>query len=177
MLDRIGSAILLTHSQSGLLGWVIAEARPHLVKAIVTIEPSGPPFHNAAPNNPKARAWGITGIPLAYDPPVASADELRTAVQEKPDGAGLIACTLQASPARKLKNFAAFPTLIVVSESSYHAPYDHCTAKYMQQTGAPVEFVRLEKVGIRGNGHMVMLEKNNLEIAAFLASWAEGKVK
>ena len=177
LLDRIGPAILLTHSQSGLLGWVIAEARPQLVKAIVTIEPSGPPFHNAAPNNPKARAFGITDIPVAYDPPIASAEELRTAVQDKPDGPGLIACTLQAEPARKLKNFASIPVLIVVAESSYHAPYDHCTAKYMQQAGAPVEFVRLEQVGIRGNGHMVMLEKNNLEIAAFLAGWAEGKVK
>jgi hypothetical protein len=37
--------------------------------------------------------------------------------------------------------------------------------------------VRLEEKGIRGNGHMVMLEKNNLEVAAFLAGWVEGKVK
>jgi pimeloyl-ACP methyl ester carboxylesterase len=50
LLDKIGPAVLLTHSQSGLLGWVIAEARPALVKGIVSIEPSGPPFHN---NNAK----------------------------------------------------------------------------------------------------------------------------
>ena len=177
LLDRIGPSIVLTHSQSGLLGWVIAEARPQLVKAIVAIEPSGPPFHNAAPNNPKARAFGVTDLPVAYDPPIAAADELRTAVQEKPEAAGLIACTLQAEPARKLKNFASIPILITVSEASYHAPYDHCTARYMQQAGAPVDFIRMEDKGIRGNGHMVMLEKNNLEIASFLADWVEGKVK
>lgn len=177
LLDRIGPSIVLTHSQSGLLGWVIAEARPQLVKAIVAIEPSGPPFHNAAPNNPKARAYGITDMPVAYDPPIASADELRTAVQERPEADGLIACTLQAEPARKLKNFATIPILIAVGEASYHAPYDHCTARYMQQAGVSVDFVRLEEKGFRGNGHMVMLEKNNLEVAAFLDSWIESKTK
>ncbi len=177
LLDRIGPAVLLTHSQSGLLGWVIAEARPSLVKAILAIEPSGPPFHNAAPNNPKARAYGITDLPLAYDPPINTAEELKTQVQANPDAPDLIACTLQAEPARKLKNFSAIPTLITVSEASYHAPYDHCTAHYMKQAGVPVEFIRLEDRNIRGNGHMVMLEKNNLEIAAFLTDWLERKVK
>jgi hypothetical protein len=37
--------------------------------------------------------------------------------------------------------------------------------------------VRLSEVGIRGNGHMMMLEKNNLEIAAFLRDWLEKRVK
>ncbi len=43
LLDRIGPAILLTHSQSGAFGWPIADARPDLVKAIVAVEPSGAP--------------------------------------------------------------------------------------------------------------------------------------
>jgi hypothetical protein len=34
LLDRIGPAVLLTHSQAGLFGWLIADARPGLVKAI-----------------------------------------------------------------------------------------------------------------------------------------------
>ena len=44
LLDKIGPAIVLTHSQSGSFGWLIADARPKLVKAIVAIEPAGPPF-------------------------------------------------------------------------------------------------------------------------------------
>src|SRR5690348_17939181 len=40
LLDRIGPAILLTHSQSGAFGWPIADARPNLVKAIAAVEPS-----------------------------------------------------------------------------------------------------------------------------------------
>lgn len=177
LLDKIGPAVLLTHSQSGLWGWVIAESRPQLIKAIVAIEPSGPPFHNNAPAKPKARPWGITDIPATYDPPVTDPAQIKTVVQTAPDDKDLIACTLQAEPARKLVNFQKIPVLVTVSESSYHAPYDHCTAKYMQQAGAPVEFIRLQDRGIRGNGHMVMLEKNNLQVAGFLHDWIAGHVK
>lgn len=177
LLDKIGPVILLTHSQSGLLGWVIADIRPQLVKGIVALEPSGPPFHNVAPGDPKARAFGITDLPVEYDPPVQEAKEIRIERQEKADGDGLINCTLQAEPARKLVNFSQIPIMIAVSESSYHAPYDHCTAKYLAQAGASVEFVRLAEKGIRGNGHMMMLEKNNLEIVVFIDKWIQAKIK
>jgi len=44
LLDRIGPAIIVTHSASGSDGWLVADRRPHLVKAVVTVEPMGPPF-------------------------------------------------------------------------------------------------------------------------------------
>ena len=102
LLDRIGPAVLITHSQSGLLGWVIADARPDLVKGIIAIEPSGPPFHNSAKDNPPAREYGITDIAVAYDPPISGATELQRERQTEPEAADLIACTLQKEPARKL---------------------------------------------------------------------------
>jgi hypothetical protein len=37
--------------------------------------------------------------------------------------------------------------------------------------------VRLADHAIRGNGHMMMLEKNNLEIAAFLRGWEAANVR
>jgi pimeloyl-ACP methyl ester carboxylesterase len=43
LLDKIGPAIIMTHSQSGPFGWEIAEKRPTLVKAILAAEPSGLP--------------------------------------------------------------------------------------------------------------------------------------
>src|SRR5690606_21704205 len=64
LLDKIGPAILLTHSQSGSFGWVIADERPQLVKAIVAAEPSGPPFRNAVFGTSPARPWGITSTPM-----------------------------------------------------------------------------------------------------------------
>ena len=69
LLDRIGPAIVLTHSQSGAFGWLIADARPRLVKAIVAIEPAGPPFEATIIGTGKARACGPTDIPITYDPP------------------------------------------------------------------------------------------------------------
>src|SRR5215469_15381666 len=46
LLEKIGPAILLTHSQSGPFGWLVADARPDLVKAILAVEPNGPPFYD-----------------------------------------------------------------------------------------------------------------------------------
>ncbi len=63
------------------------------------------------------------------------------------------------------------PILVVTSESSYHRAYDHCTVKYLEQAGVRVTWIKLENVGIHGNGHMMMLEKNNLEIAAVMSRW------
>ena len=34
-----------------------------------------------------------------------------------------------------------------------------------------------ERRGIRGNGHMMMQEKNNLEVAGFLERWVREYVK
>ncbi|WP_257554955.1 alpha/beta fold hydrolase [Sphingobium sp. CFD-2] len=39
LLDRIGPAVLLTHSDSGPIGWLVADARPDLVRGIVAVEP------------------------------------------------------------------------------------------------------------------------------------------
>jgi len=69
------------------------------------------------------------------------------------------------------------PTMIMVSEASYHAAFDHCTAKWANQAGVKTDFIRLEERGIRGNGHMVMLEKNSLEIAKLIDDWIVANVK
>jgi pimeloyl-ACP methyl ester carboxylesterase len=114
---------------------------------------------------------------LTYDPPVKDASELRFVHQAKADGPGMVRGWLQAEPARRLVNLAGIPILLLTAEASYHAPYDHLTSKYLRQAGVEHDFVRLPDVGIRGNAHMMMLEKNNLEIAAFLRQWLEKRVK
>ena len=67
--------------------------------------------------------------------------------------------------------------MVMAAEASYHQNYDHCTAKYLNQAGVKTEYVRLQDKGIRGNGHMVMIEKNNLEIARFVDAWIQKNVK
>jgi pimeloyl-ACP methyl ester carboxylesterase len=179
LLDGIGPAVLLTHSQSGAFHWPIADARPHLVKAIVAVEPNGPPVYESDFTGPpdwfadigKHKTWGLGETPLTYDPPLKPGEQLAVVRQEKPDGPGLVRCWQQQEPARKLKNIAGIPILILVGEASYHAPYDHCTANYLTQAGVRNTMMRLESMGIRGNGHMMMLEKNSDEIAAVIHAW------
>jgi pimeloyl-ACP methyl ester carboxylesterase len=182
LLEKIGPSIVMTHSQSGAFGWPIADARPDLVKAIVAVEPSGPPFFNSdlvpepewfRDSAMKGRRWGVTDVPLTYSPAIQNASELSIERQEKPDGPNLVPCWVQKNPARQLSRLKNIPVLIVTAEASYHAPYDHCTAKFLDQAGVHPTHVRLADAGIHGNGHMMMLEKNNLEIAEMMARWLE----
>ena len=179
LLDRIGEAILLTHSQSGTFGWLIADARPEKVRAIVALEPSGPPVHDmvakGAPDwcedGARTKPYGLTAEPLTYDPPLREGETLSFVQQDTADGEGLMRGWLQAEPARKLTHLRSVPVLVVQGEASYHAPYDHNTVAYLRQAGVPVDFIRLADKGIHGNGHMLMLEKNNGEIAKVVTDW------
>ena len=45
LFDKIGPAVLMIHSQSGTFIWPIADARPNLVKAVIAVEPNGPPVY------------------------------------------------------------------------------------------------------------------------------------
>ena len=175
LLDRIGPAVLMTHSQAGTFGWLLGDARPDLVKAIVALEPSGPPFESAIVAAGPGRVWGVADLPLAYDPPAAAA-ELAIEQEAEPDYPDLIRCWRQKAPARRLANLAGIPVAILTGEASYHAVYDHCTAKYLAGAGVDVAFLRLEECGIHGNGHMLMLESNSREIAALVADWLAGAV-
>jgi pimeloyl-ACP methyl ester carboxylesterase len=179
LLDKIGPSILLTHSQGGAFGWPVADLRPDLVKAILAIEPNGPPGRSldfiGAPDYFKegalALTYGVTAVPLTYAPTIASASDLAFVKEDKPDGPGLATCWKQAEPARQLPNLQKMPILVLTAEASYHAPYDHCTVKYLQQAGVKPTFIRLVDLGIKGNSHVMMLEKNNKDIAAVIAQW------
>ena len=183
LLDRIGSAVVVTHSQSGAFGWRIGDARPDRVLAMVALEPSGPPFFNAPPpwgdGDPDrlSRPFGLTHEPLAYSSALADPADLKPeqeAAAEEPD---LVRCWRQGGPVRKLANLSRFPVLILASEASYHVGYDHCTVRYLQQAGVATDFVRLADKGIAGNGHMMMLEKNNRRISALIAEWIRAHVR
>ena len=184
LIDKIGPAIILTHSQSGATGWPVADARPEQVKGVIAVEPSGPPFYNvdtvSAPewfrDSDEQRPWGITSSPLMYSPAAASPSELEMVHQEQPDNPNVARCWLQKAPARQLPNLQKVPILVVTSEASYHRGYDHCTVKYLEEAGVPVTWIKLEDIGIHGNGHMMMLEKNNQQIAAVMAAWLEKAV-
>jgi pimeloyl-ACP methyl ester carboxylesterase len=179
LFDKIGPAVLMIHSQSGTFIWPIADARPNLVKAVIAVEPNGPPVYETefkgAPDwfadMGKKKLSGLGEMALTYDPPLKDGEELSFVRQDKPDGPDLVRCWQQAEPARKLKNLAGIPMVIVMSEASYHASYDHCTANYLTQAGVRNTMIKLGEAGIHGNGHMMMLEKNSDDIARVMREW------
>jgi pimeloyl-ACP methyl ester carboxylesterase len=117
LLDRIGPAVVLTWSQSGLFGWRAALARPNLVKAIISCEPS-----------------------------MISPEGVSTGLK----------------PA-DLKALASVP--IVIQVGDYDPPRLKSLKSFASSIGPNVLVLSLPELGIYGNSHLVMIEKNNLQVA------------
>jgi pimeloyl-ACP methyl ester carboxylesterase len=178
LLKQIGPSILITHSQSGPPGWLVANNHPDLVKALVSIE-GGLPFYDidfiGAPDWFKTgqmrRPYGLASEPMTYSPPVSDPKEISLVQEEKADGPNLARCWLQKEPARQLPNLQKVPILLLTGEASFHAPTDQCIVKHLEQAGVHPTWIKLGDVGIHGNDHMMMQEKNNLEIAEVISKW------
>lgn len=165
--------ILITHSQAGQFGWKLANDHPELLKGLIQIEPgttpfetyTGPPFTPGYAPDFGPIPFGLTTLPLIYEPDIGNNASLLERQHVSAPNQNLSSCILQKEPARNLTNIAKVPQLQIVSESSWHAVFDHCSAEYLKQAGCNVEFVPLETKGIYGNGHFMFLEENNFEIA------------
>ncbi len=194
LLDRIGPSIVLVHSQSGAYAWPLAQLRPNLVRAIVAAEPAGPPVHDVVVksvqrfdvgwekaikqtdddyyrDNPGVKRYGLSNAPIAYTPAVTPQSPLQFEQQAKPERPDLARCWRQKEPARKLVAVGDRPVMLLEAEASFYAGYNHCNVEYLRQAGVPVTFVRLADLGIHGNGHMMMLEKNSDQVAQVVADW------
>ncbi|MEK7947519.1 alpha/beta fold hydrolase [Pigmentiphaga sp. YJ18] len=58
LLDRVGSCIVVGHSQGGGFALLAAQERPETVRAVVALEPSGAPGAGQAGIQPHLLAWG-----------------------------------------------------------------------------------------------------------------------
>jgi pimeloyl-ACP methyl ester carboxylesterase len=199
LLDRVGPSIVLVHSQSGQYGWPLAQARPGLVKAIVAAEPSGPPVHDVVVpgaarfgvdfasadavagtemfrDDPRLKRYGLSDIPMVYAPAVTPELPLAFVRQDKAEAPDLVKCWRQKEPARRLVDVGDRPILYLATEASFYAPYNHCTVAYLKQAGVEVSFVKLADIGLHGNGHMMMMEKNSDAIAQVIIEWLDQQV-
>jgi pimeloyl-ACP methyl ester carboxylesterase len=154
LLDRIGPAIVVTHSAGGASGWLAMAARPDKVKGVLAIEP----------------VMGITDnlAPLIGFKPVLAQGETISTVELPAEKAGLNPCRLQAKEnARTVPAFAGKKVLFVVSPQStpQFTPNVHCSVQVLNQLGGDAKLARLEDYGIHGNGHFMNEELNNGEIA------------
>ena len=159
LLDRIGPAILLTHSASGPSGWLAADWRPGLVKAIISIEPMGPPFADV-PNIGLLR-WGLTAAPLTFDPPLATPDAVRAA-----DPTTL-----------RLPALDGLPVVVVTGETSAFAAASPPIVAHLRAGGAAAELLHLPDHGVKGNGHGLIYEKNSDAALWPVLAWLEAHVE
>jgi pimeloyl-ACP methyl ester carboxylesterase len=61
LLDRIGPAVVVTHSAGAPAGWLAADRRPGCVLALAAVEPLGPPGKDMGPRGKLTH--GLTAVP------------------------------------------------------------------------------------------------------------------
>ncbi|QMU79934.1 lysophospholipase [Streptacidiphilus sp. PB12-B1b] len=155
LLDRIGPAIVVTHSASGPDGWLVADRRPHLVRAIVSVEPMGPAFADI----PRIGSldWGLTAAPLRYDPPLDTPAQARAA-----DPATL-----------RIPALAGIPVAVVTGGASPFAANGPAVVRSLLTAGAAAEQLHLPDHGVHGNGHGLIYERNSDQALAPVLAWLE----
>ncbi|WP_407150138.1 esterase [Bradyrhizobium sp. ORS 86] len=112
---------------------------------------------------------GTFGFKVAQARP----DKVKALIAIEPAGVG--------DPA-KVDALKDIPTLIVYGdyiERDSRWPKIRATgvafADAIKAAGGSVDVVDLPKVGIKGNSHMMMMDKNNAEVAGLIQTWLEGK--
>lgn len=185
---------------------------PETVKAVMAIEPAGPPggsnrkaidsvwnYVDSVTADPQKRPYGLTDIPLTFDPPVPEPEYNENGVKYQPlnlvttrmnrpaasymlqrgdstiaqfDATGrLFAKNTPAFAPRKLINLKKMPQLVVTGDASQHALCDGATVAFMKQAEVAVDWLELGELSIFGNGHLMFLEENSDDVAQQLFYW------
>ena len=159
VFDRIGSGILVTHSQGGGPGWLTAMKNRN-VRAIVAYEPgSGFVF-------PK----GELPKPI-------------------PNASSFGPFTAEEVPLEQFKALTRVPVVIYYGDnipeksgSEPHQDYWRAAmnmaklwAETVNRHGGDVTVVHLPEAGLKGNTHFPFSDRNNVEIANLLSQWLREK--
>jgi hypothetical protein len=156
LFEKIGPGILVTHSQSGTLGWRTAIRSRH-IRAIVSYEPGGDfvfpegeapsvPFGSRTftpPTIPLADFQHLTRLPII----VYYGDNIPAQPTTNP---GQEQWRVFQEVARRWRDA-------------------------VNRHGGDATLVELPAVGIRGNTHFPMSDLNNVEIADHLSTWLQRK--
>ena len=169
LLDKIGPAIIMTHSAGGPFGLLVAEARPALVKATIIIEGAGGSAFTGA------NRWGVTTIPTTYEPPIADPSEIKVKWVANPEP-GIAGYYIQEEPARKLPKLKNTKVLVATADASFASPGSPGLVAYLKQAGVAAEEMRWGQLGLKGNGHAMMFEKNSRELLQTLIDWMDKQV-
>lgn len=153
LLDRIGPAILVTHSAGGPVGWLAADARPDLVKGIAAVEPMGPAFVDFPGLG--SLSWGLTAAQIRTEPAYGSADDAKTAGVES----------------LSLPGLRGIPVALVTGGASAFADFRTEFADVLARSGAPTDLLHLPDLGVQGNGHGLIFESNHVEVLDQVTTW------
>jgi pimeloyl-ACP methyl ester carboxylesterase len=157
LLDKIGPAILVTHSQSGLFGWLTAIRRPNLVKAIVSYEP-GFVFPEGAVPPPIPLFTGA--MPAGDSVPVA-------------DFAHLTRMPLQVVYGDNIP-IEPIPDLVADGRRA-QVVASVLFQEAVNSRGGDAEILHLPDVGLRGNSHFMYQDLNNRKVADLLSQFLREK--
>ena len=151
LMTKIGPSILVTHSAGGVSGWWAADLNPANLAGMIAIEPAG--------SNPVEDVRsGLTFVPaLPTDfAPVKDAEN----------------CAMQATDkVSTLSHYAGKPVMLVGSELGLIQGIP-CAVKALTQAGVDVKYTYLPDLGFMGNGHFMMAETNNGELAQVIIDLA-----
>lgn len=157
LFDKIGPAILVTHSHSGGMGWLTA-IRNQNVKAIVSYEPgSGFVFPEGEVPPPLSSSGDIlsaSAVPLSDFMKLTKIPVIiyyGDFIPEKPNpNPGQDGWRVRLEMARKWRD---------------------CVSRY----GGDVTVVHLPEIGIKGNTHFPFSDLNNMDIADLMSEWLKQK--
>lgn len=167
LLERIGRSIIITSSAGGPSGWLMADTRPDLVAGVIALEPLGP--SGAFP-----LTWGLAATPMNYQPDTdTNGIQLVSTLTELSSEP----LRLQPEPARQLPNLADLPIAVVSSDQSFTQTMDLGTIAFLEQAGCKkAELIKLADHGLQGNGHLMMIERNNAEVLDLLLQWIDNNI-
>lgn len=158
LLDEIGPSVVLTHSSTGIRGWITATKTDN-VAAIVSYEPGGYVFPEDEAPEPIVRSDGqpTTGI---YPIPVEDFEKLTRYPIQIVWG--------DYVPAEK-------HDIVSLDQRRIRLLYSRQMVEAINAHGGDAELLILPEIGVTGNTHFPMLDTNNVEIADLLSEFLDRK--
>jgi hypothetical protein len=158
MFNQIGPAVLVTHSASGVLGWITGTKSAN-VKGIASYEPVGWVFpEGQVPPSIPTGGGNINGtaIPLA-------------------DFLKLTKIPIQLIWGDYIPEMGSPDPYPGIDIWRGRLEMSKLFVKAINDAGGDAELLHLPKVGIRGNTHFPMSDLNNTKVADLLSSWLRRK--
>ena len=159
LLDEIGPSIVLTHSSTGIRGWITA-TKTAAVAAIVSYEPGAVIFPEGEVPPPIARADGMR-VPAGNGVPLSDFMKLtRMPIQ-----------IVWGDYIPSEMNATNVGPRLTLDNRRINVQRAKLFVEAVNRHGGRATNVMLPEIGIRGNTHFPMLDLNNVRIADLLSQF------